>query len=202
MSVAVAQDPYQTEEVVITGFPGSSQVSFSPALLYSHFGAITYGVDQRASIGLLSRSLLFTTAVERWSGTNDTAGSPGTLGMHIMLMQGFSACHVEGISILNGGQGDFQARYPFHWHLAGAVPAGTYLRASSIEDSLFRGVTIHGTQYAVVEDVVAYNITGHCWFLEGQLPTASSRCDSSQVCSLDLTSPSLLCAQTVLSGEM
>ena len=46
------------------------------------------------------------------------------------------------------------------------MPAGTYFRASSIEDSLFRAVTIHGTQYAVVEDIVAYNITGHCWFLE------------------------------------
>ena len=164
--------------MVITGFPGGSKVSFSPPLLYSHFGAWTYGSDQRASIGLLSRTILITTNVERWSGSSDPAGSPGTLGTHVMLMNGFAACHVEGISILNGGQGDFQARYPFHWHLAAAVPVGTYLRASSIEDSLFRGVTIHGTQYAVVEDVVAYNISGHCWFLEGhqQMPPSLPSC--------------------------
>ena len=159
-------DPYQTEEVVVTGFPAANQVSFSPALLYAHFGSWTYGSDQRASVGLLTRNIILTTTVERWTGTSDPATAPGTLGTHIMVMAGFVACHVEGLNIQYGGQGDFQARYPFHWHLAGAVPAGTYLRASSIEDSLFRGVTIHGTQYAVVEDVVAYNITGHCWFLE------------------------------------
>ena len=159
-------DPYQTEQVVITSFPAANRVSFSPPLLYNHFGAWTLGSDQRASIGLLSRNIILTTTVERWSGTSDAATAPGTLGTHIMLMSGFVACHVEGLDIQYGGQGDFQARYPFHWHLVGAAPAGTYFRASTVENSLFRGVTIHGTQYVTVEDVVAYNITGHCWFLE------------------------------------
>ena len=152
--------------MTITGFPAANQLSFSPPLAYNHFGSWTFGSDQRASIGLLSRNIILTTIVERWSGTSDPAGSPGTLGTHIMLMAGFVACHVEGLNLQHGGQGDFQARYPFHWHMVGAVTPGTYFRASSIQDSLFRGVTIHGTQYAVVEDVVAYNITGHCWFLE------------------------------------
>lgn len=37
-------------------------------------------------------------------------------------------------------------RYPVHFHMAARVPAGTYLRSCAIHDSLFRAVTLHGTQ--------------------------------------------------------
>ncbi|RYY35104.1 right-handed parallel beta-helix repeat-containing protein, partial [archaeon] len=61
---------------------------------------------------------------------------------------------------------DMIARYPIHWHMAGSVPAGTYVRACSMTNSIFRAVTIHGTQGVLIEGNVAYDIAGHAFLLE------------------------------------
>jgi hypothetical protein len=50
------------------------------------------------------------------------------------------------VEFANCGQADAVGRYPVHFHMAAAVPPGTYLRACAVHDSHFRAVTIHGTQ--------------------------------------------------------
>jgi cell migration-inducing and hyaluronan-binding protein len=50
--------------------------------------------------------------------------------------------------------------------MAGQVPAGTYVRASSVHDSLFRAITLHGTQGVLLEGNSAFDIAGHAYFLE------------------------------------
>jgi cell migration-inducing and hyaluronan-binding protein len=63
------------------------------------------------------------------------------------------------------GQAGELARYPFHWHLAGNR-SGSYLRGAAIHHSFNRCVTVHGTNNTYVEDNVAYDTFGHCYFLE------------------------------------
>jgi len=145
--------PLQSETVTITQISGST-ISFTPALTYMHYGEITYEVDERAEVGLLTRNILI-------------QGAPGTqyFGGHLMIMRGFKAVHAEGIQLYNMGQ-DQIARYPFHFHLCNDVPEGTYVRYNSVYQSNFRCFTIHTTNGVLLEGNVAYDHYGHCYFLE------------------------------------
>jgi hypothetical protein len=58
------------------------------------------------------------------------------------------------------------AAYPIHFHLAGDSMRGTSVVGASIWDSANRWLTIHGTDYVVVRDVVGYKSVGHGFFLE------------------------------------
>jgi hypothetical protein len=50
--------------------------------------------------------------------------------------------------------------------MLGDAGADSYLRGSAIHESYYRCVSIHGTNRAEVDDNVAYDITGHCFYLE------------------------------------
>lgn len=92
------------------------------------------------------------------------ADSPG-VGCHSIFYQGFAAVRVEGVEFADCGQ-DAPGRYPVHFHMAGQVPPGTYIRAASVHDSRFRAVTLHGTQGVTVERTVAVDVQGHAFFFE------------------------------------
>ena len=60
------------------------------------------------------------------------------------------------------------ASYPVHYHMALDVDSdGTnpFVRSNTIRDSFSRCVTIHGTSGVHVEDNVAVDHFGHCYFL-------------------------------------
>jgi len=82
----------------------------------------------------------------------------------MMAMAG-SRMYVSGIELYRMGQHMHLARYPIHWHIVGDAP-GQYIRNSAIHDTYSRCVTVHGTNYVTVENNVAYNTVGHCYFLE------------------------------------
>lgn len=42
----------------------------------------------------------------------------------------------------------------------------SFVRDCSIENSFYRCAVIHGTHFATITRNVAYNITGHCYYLE------------------------------------
>jgi hypothetical protein len=56
-------------------------------------------------------------------------------------------------------------RYPMHFHLLGDC-ADCYFRDSSVHRSFYRCVSIHGTNYVNVNENVAYDVTGYCYYLE------------------------------------
>jgi cell migration-inducing and hyaluronan-binding protein len=76
-----------------------------------HFGEITYGVDQRGEVGLLTRNI----KVQASADAEETY-----FGGHIMAMDG-SSMKVSGIELTRMGQHLELARYPIHWHLNGDV---------------------------------------------------------------------------------
>ncbi|MEL1250796.1 G8 domain-containing protein [Aurantiacibacter gilvus] len=154
-------DPRQAERRTITAISGNSLTLDAP-LEYMHFGEVTYGVDQRGEVGLLTRNI-------RIQASEDA--DEDYFGGHIMAMAG-STVNISGVELSRMGQHLTLARYPMHWHLVGEA-AGQYIQNSSIHDTYSRCVTVHGTNNARVENNVTFNTVGHCFFLEDGVETGN-----------------------------
>lgn len=151
--------PYLNDRAVIVEVINTRTARLSRALSWTHFGQIAQGVDMRGEVGLLSRSITVIGAPDglaqgRSNGAVITFAAGNTLRVT-----------VQGVSVVNGGQNEI-GKYPFHFHMDGVMPDGTYLRDCAVVDSNFRCVTIHGTHNVLVHGNVAYNNIGHCFFIE------------------------------------
>ena len=147
-------DPRQAERRSIAAIRGNT-ITLDQPLEYMHFGEITFDVDERGEVGLLTRNI-------KIQASADAAES--FFGGHIMAMPS-SRMFVEGVELNRMGQNLTLARYPIHWHLVGDAQ-GQYIRNAAIHDTFNRCVTVHGTNYLQVENNVTYNTVGHCFFLE------------------------------------
>jgi cell migration-inducing and hyaluronan-binding protein len=154
-------DPHQAERRTVTAISGNT-ITLDRPLEYMHFGEITYGVDQRGEVGLLTRNI-------RIHASDDADQS--YFGGHIMAMVG-STVQVSGVELKRMGQHLTLARYPMHWHLSGDG-RGQYIKNSAIHDTYSRCVTVHGTDNVLVENNVTYNTVGHCFFLEDGIETGN-----------------------------
>ena len=147
-------DPHQAERRTIAAINGNT-ITLDRKLDYMHFGKITFNVDERGEVGMLTRNIKIQASPD----------SDQTLfGGHIMAMV-TSKMYVEGVELNRMGQNMHLARYPIHWHLVGDAK-GQYIKNSAIHDSYSRCVTVHGTNYVDVENNVTFNTIGHCFFLE------------------------------------
>ena len=147
-------DPRQAEKRTITAIDGN-RLTLDRPLDYMHFGEITYGVDERGEVGLLTRNI-------RIQASEDAEQT--YFGGHIMAMAQ-SDVKISGIELYRMGQHLTLARYPMHWHLVGDA-SGQYIKNSAIHDTYSRCVTVHGTDNALIENNVTYNTVGHCFFVE------------------------------------
>jgi cell migration-inducing and hyaluronan-binding protein len=147
-------DPRQAERRTISAISGNT-ITLDKKLDYMHFGKITFDVDERGEVGLLTRNI-------KIQASTDAAES--FFGGHIMAM-GASKMFVEGVELNRMGQNMTLARYPIHWHLIGDAQ-GQYIRNAAIHDTYNRCVTVHGTNDLRIENNVTYNTVGHCFFLE------------------------------------
>ena len=154
-------NPRQAEQRTIAAIYGNT-ITLDAPLEYMHFGAITYGVDERGEVGLLSRNI-------RIQASEDAEQT--YFGGHIMAMVS-SRVFVSGVELSRMGQHMTLARYPMHWHLIGEGE-GQYIRNSSIHDTYSRCVTVHGTNNVRVENNVTFNTVGHCFFLEDGIETGN-----------------------------
>ena len=147
-------DPRQAERRTITAIKGNALTLDKP-LTYMHFGEITFGVDERGEVGLLSRNI-------RIQASDDAAQS--YFGGHIMAMAG-SKMFIDSVELNHMGQHMQLARYPIHWHIIGEGK-GQYIRNAAIHDTFNRCVTVHGTNNLQIQNNVTYNTVGHCFFME------------------------------------
>ena len=147
-------DPHQAERRTIAAIRGNT-ITLDKKLDYMHFGKITFDVDERGEVGMLSRNILIQASPD---------ADQTLFGGHIMAMSG-SKMFVEGVELNRMGQNMHLARYPIHWHLIGDAQ-GQYIRNSAIHDTYSRCVTVHGTNDLDIENNVTYNNIGHCFFLE------------------------------------
>ena len=147
-------DPRQAERRTISAISGNT-ITLDKKLDYMHFGKITFDVDERGEVGMLTRNI-------RLQASADAEQS--FFGGHVMAMAA-SKMFVEGVEFNRMGQNLTLARYPIHWHLIGDAQ-GQYIKNAAIHDTYNRCVTVHGTNYLRVENNVTYNNVGHCFFLE------------------------------------
>ena len=147
-------DPHQAERRTISSVSGKV-ITLDQKLEYMHYGQVTFGVDERGEVGMISRNI-------RIQASADAEKSFS--GGHVMAMVG-STMKVSGVEFFRMGQHENLARYPIHWHLVGDTQE-QYIQNSAIHDTYSRCVTVHGTNNIRVENNVAYNNVGHCYFLE------------------------------------
>ncbi|HEY6342967.1 MAG TPA: G8 domain-containing protein [Bryobacteraceae bacterium] len=147
-------DPRQAERRTISAIRGNT-ITLDKKLDYMHFGKITFDVDERGEVGLLTRNIKLQASAD---------AEQSFFGGHVMAMAG-SKMFVESVEFNRMGQNLTLARYPIHWHLIGDAK-GQYIRNAAIHDTYNRCVTVHGTNYLQVENNVTYNTVGHCFFME------------------------------------
>jgi hypothetical protein len=147
-------DPRQAERRTISAISGNT-LTLDKNLDYMHFGKITFEVDERGEVGLLTRNIKIQASPD---------AEQSYKGGHIMAMV-TSKVFVEGVELNRMGQHMELARYPIHWHLVGDG-RGQYIKNASIHDTYNRCVTVHGTNDLRIENNVTYNTIGHCFFLE------------------------------------
>jgi len=147
-------DPRQAERRTIAAISGNT-ITLDKKLDYMHFGKITYDVDERGEVGVITRNIKLQASAD---------AEQSFYGGHVMAMSA-SKMFVEGVEFNRMGQNLTLARYPIHWHLIGDAQ-GQYIRNSGIHDTYNRCVTVHGTNFLRVENNVTYNTVGHCFFLE------------------------------------
>src|SRR5262245_1506420 len=147
-------DPRQAERRAISAISGN-KLTLDKKLDYMHFGKLTFDVDERGEVGLLTRNIKVQASAD---------AEQSFLGGHIMAMPS-SKMYVEGVELRRMGQHLTKARYPIHWHLVGDAQ-GQYVKNAAIHDTYNRCVTVHGTNFLRVENNVTYNTVGHCFFME------------------------------------
>jgi len=151
--------PQQSEKRTITGVStdayGHTVLALDSPLVYMHWGV----APEAAEIGLLSRSIVMQGAAG--SDTTQFGGHVIMGGTNTGLMT------VTAVEFVRMGQRGVLARYPIHWHrLADRIGFGDFVTGCSFHQSYQRCVTVHDTRGILVKDNVAFNITGHCYFLE------------------------------------
>ncbi|MEJ1965672.1 MAG: G8 domain-containing protein [Gammaproteobacteria bacterium] len=154
-------DSTQAEKRTIAAIAGNV-ITLDQPLQYMHFGKITFGVDERGEVGMLTRNILIQASPD---------AERSYFGGHMMAMAG-SRMYVSGIELNRMGQNMHLARYPIHWHVLGEGQ-GQYIQNSSIHDTYSRCVTVHATNNVRVQNNVTYNTVGHCFFLEDAVETGN-----------------------------
>lgn len=137
-----------TEEFTIKQIDGL-KISLDKALAYDHLGTGEF----RAEVANLSRNVTIESA--------DPAGIRG----HTMYHHG-SAGSISYAEFRHLGKAGVLGRYSLHYHLVGDSMRGSSVIGASIWDSHNRWLTIHGTNYLVIRDVVGYKSLGHGFFFE------------------------------------
>ena len=130
--------------------------------------------ETRAAVGLLSRSIRVVSAGDTYNSTNPTcvydclSTSPATyhFGGHTSARQGFKQVQIQGVEFFQLGQGGRIGHYPVHFHMARETPSDTFVKDSSVWDSMTRFVTIHATHGVLLARNVGFMSIGHGFYLE------------------------------------
>jgi hypothetical protein len=172
-------DPRQAEQRTITAINGNT-LTLDKKLENMHFGKVTFEIDERGEVGLLTRNIKIQASAD---------AEKTFFGGHIMAMPS-SRMFIEGVELTRMGQNLTLARYPIHWHLVGEGK-GQYIRNAAIHQTYNRCVTVHGTNNLQVQNNVTYDNVGHCFFLEDGIETGNqfvknlaiqTKCHTSKPC--------------------
>lgn len=164
----------QSERRRIQSITGQT-ITFNEPLVFGHFGEILNyagtAVDMRAEVAVLTSNVkIYGDMINSVNWTS--AQEPAYDGMDEWMQFGGHTAYIqnatvnlEGLEFFNMGQGGRLGRYPVHWHLMGDV-TGQYIKRSSLHDLFARCVTIHSSNYLLIQDTVCYDTYGHMYYQE------------------------------------
>ncbi|ORY52977.1 hypothetical protein BCR33DRAFT_761302 [Rhizoclosmatium globosum] len=156
--------------------PAVSLITLAAPLLYNHYG----GPEYQAEVGLLSRRIVVKGDDQNSNLTTTQAvcvgdaqsqvstwpcGAPQGYGGHIIVI-GTAIGRASGLELFQMGQTNVMGRYPYHIHQAGQNGINSYLKSSSIHQSFFRCMSVHGSHNVTISNNVAYDITANCFYIE------------------------------------
>ncbi|KAL6059281.1 hyaluronoglucosaminidase [Balamuthia mandrillaris] len=145
--------PEQSEVHTIASVDGDSVTLEGDGLQFMHWGQ-DY---QRAEVGLLSRRIVI---------TGDASSDDSEFGGHVII-RAAKQLEIVGVQFTKMGQKGVLGRYPVHFHLVLDVEARDYVvQGNSFYQNFQRCIVIHNGQGIQVEDNVAFDNFGHCYFLE------------------------------------
>ncbi|MCB1808725.1 MAG: hypothetical protein KDJ99_27310, partial [Candidatus Competibacteraceae bacterium] len=136
--------------------------------------------ETRAAVALLTRSIRIVSAGDDFGDPFpepdvlvDSTEEPGTgkkhpyyFGGHTVIRQGVEAVQIQGVEFKQMGQGGRMGHYPIHFHLTRKAPPNTFVKDSSINESMTRWVVLHGAQNITLARNVGYKSIGHGFYLE------------------------------------
>ena len=131
-------------------------------------------VDTRASVALLTRSIRIVSEGDTITTPFPPAPMPPItpatqgywFGGHMVIRQGFEKVQIQGVEFYQMGQGGKIGHYPVHFHMARKVPSTTFVKDSSVWDSMTRWYVLHATQGVLLARNVGYASIGHGYYLE------------------------------------
>ena len=109
------------------------------------------------------------------SGSSEPAAEPAitcySFGAHVVFRQGFKQVQIQGVEFADMGQAGKLGHYPVHFHMARQVPTDTFIKDSSINESMTRWIVLHSTQGVLLQRNVGYKSIGHGFYLESGTET-------------------------------
>jgi hypothetical protein len=124
------------------------------------------GAETRAAVALLTRSIQIVSAGDHVNEDFPAESTGYSYGAHMVVRQGAWRVQVKGVEFRQMGQGGRLGHYPVHFHMARKTAGGTYIKDSSINESMTRWIVIHSTQGVTVARNVGYKSIGHGYYLE------------------------------------
>jgi len=140
---------HQNEVRTIKAIDGR-RVQFTQPLKYFHYA----GEEYQAEVALLSRNIVL---------QGDEKSEDKQFGGHL-LMRGNHG-RIAGVRAYRMGQINRLARYPIHFHMMDTAET-SYITDCAVQHSFYRAYTIHGTHRTLVSRNVAFDITGHAYYVE------------------------------------
>ncbi|MCL4246067.1 MAG: pentapeptide repeat-containing protein, partial [Candidatus Dadabacteria bacterium] len=130
--------------------------------------------ETRAAVALLTRSIRIVSAGDTFNSANPTcaydclSGSPANyhFGGHTSARQGFKQLQIQGVEFYQMGQGGRLGHYPVHFHMARETPSDTFVKDTTVWESMTRFMTIHATHGVLLARNVGFMSIGHGYYLE------------------------------------
>eukprot|EP01125_Pyxidicula_operculata_P020153 TRINITY_DN7392_c0_g1_i1.p1 TRINITY_DN7392_c0_g1~~TRINITY_DN7392_c0_g1_i1.p1 ORF type:complete len:1411 (+),score=306.06 TRINITY_DN7392_c0_g1_i1:3-4235(+) len=140
----------QNEVMKIKAIDSSMKIiQFTEPLKFHHYA----GAEYQAEVGLLTRRIVL-------QGGEYSDGD--RFGGHVMVT---GEGRFSGVQAYKMGQRNIIARYPFHYHLGG-IQSTSFVKDCACKHTYYRCVTVHATHELEITRNVAFDVTGHTYYLE------------------------------------
>jgi hypothetical protein len=143
----------QQVRTIVDSDPSTGEITFDQTI--ERPLSIAESADYAVEIASLNRRIVFDAEPD----------ADEAIGGHLIVYHTSTSQHIEGVEIRNFGQKGRLGKYPLHFHMCNDSP-DSLVKKNVVRDSKQRGYVVHLTNNVTLEENVAYDITGHAYFIE------------------------------------